>query len=289
MMILGRSDLDRHSKIGAATLVSGVALTCMLGPPAFADVITMQVYAAEAPNAFGSPSYNGWAANAITAVEANQSSAGTPGTPTYFQEVTTGTDTSNIVTSFPSWNGGANPGGAFSSELGNRLTFILVAKDTTGPNISLSELTAVMSSSDPSNTFGFSTNWANGNPISNYSANQIGLITTGPSSPSTITSGSPTQLVNELVVVGVGNALANTGAGNPCSVLSGQAAVDCVKGQYDALIPFNITTTYSLAGTGASGSASVAFVPDVPEPGTLALFGSAVAGLGLIGRRRKKA
>jgi hypothetical protein len=45
-----------------------------------------------------------------------------------------------------------------------------------------------------------------------------------------------------------------------------------------------MTTTFSLGG--ASGSGSIEFTP---EPGTLALFGSAVAGLGLLGKRRKKA
>ena len=284
--------MDRNFKFGAATIVTSLALTCLAGPPAFADTITMQIYAAEAPNFYGAPGFSGWAANAIYAVENNLTTYG-PAGPTQYQQVYSGTDSSNIVTSFPSWNGVANPGTPFSNQLGNRLTYMLVVTDSTGANINLSELRGVMTSNDPGNTFGFTYDWSNGKLAysggtftspTDYSAYQIGLIN---GNPTPITSGSDGQNVNELVVVGLGNALANTSSA--CSSLGAtQAAVNCVKAEYDALMPFDITATYSLVGgpSPASGSASIPF--PAPEPGTLALFGSAVAGLGLLGKRRKK-
>jgi hypothetical protein len=287
--------MDKNWKLGAATLVSSVALTCMLGQPALAaDTITMQIYAAEAPNFYGAPGFSGWAANAVYAVEHNLTTYGAPG-PMQYQQVYSGTDSSNIVTSFPSWDGITPPPAGYSSQLGNRLTFMLVVTDSSGANINLSQLRGVMTSSDGANTFGFTYDWSTGQLVwpggsftspTDYSAYQQGLIN---GNPTPVTSGPDTQNVNELVVVGLGNALANT-SGATCSSLGAtQAALNCVKSQYDALMPFDITASYSLVGGPgpASGSASIPF--PAPEPGTLALFGSAVAGLGLLGKRRKKA
>jgi hypothetical protein len=58
-----------------------------------------------------------------------------------------------------------------------------------------------------------------------------------------ITSGSPTQLVDELIYVGVGNALAPDDASCPGMT---QATLDCIKATYDSKIPFKLTTTYNL-------------------------------------------
>jgi len=288
--------MNKQLNFGAAVLLGTTALAGLTGRPASADTITMTIVAAEAPNAFGSPSYSAWAANAIYAAEHGLSSYGTPGTPSYYQEVTSGTDSSNIVTSFPSWNGVANPPPPFSHELGNRLTYTVIVTDSTGADISLSELRGLMTSSDPLNTFGFTYNWSTGQLAysggtytspTNYSAGQVGLIT-GDLTP--ITSGPATQLVNELIVTGFGNALANTSSAACKALGSSQAAINCVEAQYKALMPFDITATFSLVGTPngtISASDSVPF--PAPEPGTLTLFGSAVAGLGLLGKRRRKA
>jgi hypothetical protein len=286
--------MNKHLGFGAAILLGGTALTGVWSQPAKAT-IDVTVYDGFAPNHHGSPSYIPWAENAIAALTGGTQSASSG--PTYFQQAPgTASPSSNIVTNFNSWNGVANPGSPYGSELGNRITFIAVIKDTDGLNdISLSQLTETLTSN--SSQFNLLYNWGNStltynngattaqttpdsSLIETYSATQVGILAGG---GGTITSGANTQLVNELVVVGWGNALANTG---PSCAGAGatQAAIQCVANQYAAIDPVSMAATFSLGG--ASGSAGIVFTP---EPGTLALFGSAVAGLGLLGKRRKKA
>jgi hypothetical protein len=58
-----------------------------------------------------------------------------------------------------------------------------------------------------------------------------------------INSGPATQLVDELIYVGVGNALAPDDVS--CTGMT-QATLDCIKGTYHSMMPFKITTTYNL-------------------------------------------
>lgn len=302
--------MNKHFNFGAAMLLGGTALAGLGVRPAFADTINIQVYAAFAPNHNGSPSYAGWAANAVSAVENNDTSFGSPTSPTYFQEVTGPASSSqNVVTNFNSWNGVANPGGAYASEEGNRLTYIAVVTDTTGPGISLSGLGETITAG-PNPTGGgqagslnLSYNWGtgnlayytffNGSPQSfstgtpTYGPTAIGLNGSGQQITSTGESGS--DLVNELIVVGWGNALANTASSSPaCAALgSTQAAISCVEHNYASIAPLDMTGAFTYGAS--SGSDSVNFGPvNTPEPATLALFGSAIASLGLVGRKRKK-
>jgi len=71
-----------------------------------------------------------------------------------------------------------------------------------------------------------------------------------------------------------------------------------IFGSYDGLpgfadTPSSYRMSFTKSGSSVSGSATLASPPaaltTTPEPATMALFGSALVGLGLIGRRRKKA
>ena len=231
----------------------------------FASIIMME-FASPAPNAFGSPSFNTWVTNAINALQNGLTSVGNPATdPAAYYQVTQENDMQNIVTGFPSWLGLANPGTAFgpafANELGNRLHFGLVILGTGGTTFSLSNLSFNMHSSDPGNTFSFVGSFG---PTDSYSARRVGIDINN----NVINSGPATQVVKELIYVGVGNAIAPD-ASCPGST---QATLDCVKAFYDSIMPFTLTTDYTLQdGTGATigtSTASVLFT-DVPEPATL--------------------
>lgn len=223
-----------------------------------AGVIIM-VFPSPAPNVFGSPSWPGYVTNAINALQNGLSSVGDPATdPTAYYRVTQETDRDNIVTGFPSWKGFANPGTvfgpAFAAELGNRLHFGLVIIGTNGTLFSLSGLSFAMESTDPGDILQFTGDFVG----SSYSSTRVGIDATN----HVINSGPATQLVKALYYVGVGNAIAPNDLTPPCPG-SDQSTIDCVKAFYDSIMPFRITTTYTLNDPNGvflgSNSASVLF------------------------------
>jgi hypothetical protein len=240
------------------------------GPVLGSGGITIAVFPALAPNRWGSPSWNVWASNAVTAILNGSSSYGDPSSPTFYQQLTNAVPvTNNLVTSFPSWMGVANPGSAFgpafAQESGNRLTFGMDIKGGTNL-ISIAQLSFTMTSTDPSNTL----NWSYSPVPYSYSglntgsANPVYLgIIYGPNGQNTyVTNGPPTQLVNEIITCGSGNAWWPDGT-SADSIATQQSNIVACASQLG-------TQSFFFAGTytidGISGTNSVPFNPVVTNP-----------------------
>lgn len=262
---------------------SRIACLCILASvasvAAYADV-TMTECFSSAPNAFGSPSWTDYVTNAIAGIQNGCSATGNPASPTYYQSGTTFLPGDLIVTDYNSWKGEANPTGAFSAEEGNRLHAGLLATDNgnSADRFSLSELTFNMSSSDPANSLQFVGGF---DASDSYSATRVGIINNPGGGETLITSGSSTQLVDELVYVGVGNAFCSGSPGD-CGGASFTSIADLVS-YMNSNAPFSVSNTYALVdGAGAtiasiSGTAQVSATPEpaefLPITGVLMILG----------------
>jgi len=172
---------------------------------AYADTIpTATVLASVGPNASGSPSWNGYVANALTGLENGGTQEGTPGTPTYYAP-TTGpiTVAQTLVTSFNSWNGAVNPAAPFDQEYGSRVMFGFDIKGN-GNKISLNELSAQTYWVDQTGASAWENISYSGSP---YAAHRIGLIYNNDAPPTIVNSGDGTQLVDEIVSTGYGGGI----------------------------------------------------------------------------------
>lgn len=242
--------------------------------------ITVSVTPSLAPNAYGSSYWGGYVSNAVNALYTGASTYGSPGDPAYYQAVTGPINVKdNIVTGFNSWLGDANPGTDFganyANEYGNRLHFG-VKIEGNGTQISISEMGFTAASDDPGDGLGFSY----GPGSYTYSSDYMGVIH-GPGGDTFITSGPATQLVDEIVGRGSGNAYAvystDPGATN-------QDKIDIAASQ---IAPYNFTGTYYLVDSnGTQIGSGNANVTAVPEPASMVIL--AAGGLGFL-RRRKKA
>lgn len=238
------------------------------GPVLGTGGISIAVYPALAPNRWGSPSWNAWASNAVTAILNGYSSCGDPSLPSYYQQITGAIPvTNNLVTSFPSWMGVADPGDVFgpnfANESGNRLTFGMDIKGGTNL-ISIAQLSFIMASTDPGNTL----NWSYSPVPYSYSgldtgsANPVYLgIIYGPNGQRTyVTNGPATQLVNEIVTCGSGNAWWPDGTSADSIAVQQSNILACAE--QVGTQTFSFTGTYVIDGV--TGSNAVTFNPVVP-------------------------
>ncbi len=235
--------------------------------PVLSGGITISVFPALAPNRWGSPSWNAWASNAVTAILNGDSSYGDPSSPTFYQQITNAVPvTNNLVTSFPSWMGVADPGSvfgpAFAQESGNRLTFGMDIKGGTNL-ISIAQLSFIMASTDSGSTLDWTyspipysysgLNTGGANPV------YLGIIY-GPNGQNTyVTNGPPTQLVNEIVTCGSGNAWWPDGT-SADSIATQQSNIVACATQIGPQ-SFFFTGTYAIDGI--SGTNAVTFNPVV--------------------------
>ena len=249
-----------------------VACSLAIVPMAAKSAITIDVTPSSAPNGSGSPSFSGYAANAIYALENGLTSYGDPSSPSYYTQAPAVMSVlNNIVTGFSSWNGVANPTGAYASELGNRLHFGLDVRGN-GTEISIDQLSFSMASTD-GNTLGYSYSLGSYGYNSQYVGWDYGADgIRGTADDIFITSGAASQQVDEIVSRGSGNAWAVYVGNYPGTLQDGinQAAADLGSS------PIDFTGTYTLGG--AQGSATVTFEP-VPEPTTAGCF---LLGLGAL-------
>jgi hypothetical protein len=235
------------------------------GPVLGTGGISIAVYPALAPNRWGSPSWNAWASNAVTAILTGCSAYGDPALPAYYQQITTAVPvTNNMVTSFNSWMGVADPGTVFgphfANESGNRLTFGMDIKGGTNL-ISISQLSFIMASTDPGHTL----NWSYSpipysySGLNTGSANPVYLgIIYGPNGQKTyVTNGPATQLVNEIVTCGSGNAWWPDGTSADSVAVQQSNLVVCAE--QAGTQTFFFSGTYEIDGM--AGSNSVTFNP----------------------------
>lgn len=258
----------------------------VLVTPFAASAAQIIVTPSVAPNAFGSPSYAGYVANAVGALHDGDTSRGDPNSPTYYQAQSNVRANEVIVTGFPSWKGQADPGAvfgpAYANELGNRMHFGLRI-DGEGTQFSISELSFSATSNDPADVLGFSFGAGGYNYSLDYQGvlkGDDGILWT--SDDVYITSGPNTQLVDGLVGRGSGNALDAYCPG--CSIADQQAAIDAAAAYRP--YPSKFTGTYTLGDASGSGTFNIAGVPE-PAAWALMLVGFGGLGAGLRRSRRR--
>lgn len=258
-------------------------LVLAVGSRARADII-VDVFASVAPNGNGSPSFDGYAANAITGISAGGTATGNPGLPTYYSSVANGGTIflgDIISTDFSYWRGTVNPSGAFAGELGNRIHFGLNVRSTSG-QFTLSNVRFTVT-----DTFDGTLN-TDGDLLGfDYSPTRVGVINNASGPPTLITSGSGLQPVDALWLVGVGvgyEVLASDLGGTPTQ--AGLAAL------FIDQPPMQVTGTYIVKVNEVefTGQATVNVDPQlgptppaVPAPPAAIL---AVVGFAAVGVRR---
>lgn len=264
----------------------GLAMASLMMPAQAAN-ITLEVFPSSAPNAFGSPSWNAYAANALHSLEKGLGTTGDRNiTPTAYEVLQDYFDPGDVmVTSFNSWRGVANPAVPFDNELGNRIHFGLHAFGDGGVDTTrfrLNDLTFAIDSSD--GLLGFSGDFVglDFNGTTRYGIDWGADRVKGGGDDTIVTGpGSGMVPVDELVYVGVGNAYL------PADIAE---IADIVPYIYDEEIQIGAeycirdsTDTFGFCSSGTFISVESRLA--VPEPGAFTLMG---AGMLAMTRLRRK-
>ena len=252
-------------------------LTAIAGAVSLLSAPIVTVIPTIGPNP-SSANFAAWAANAITGLQTSSSvgSLAQQYNPlANGASVNAGQFISTESLGFQSWQGIAP--GPFAGEQGNTMYFSVIVQESNPAlnTISLSQLTG---SETYLGTAFFPP------PVDflldDYSNTRVGLQWNG-TSYTTINFGSGLQPVNTLYYVGLGfswQALA--GSGTNQDVLNQNIAA------IEALVDRTTSVCYSI-GTAATGCGNVNVEGStIPEPGTWALIGAGLAGVGILRRRR---
>ena len=269
----GQHQNENMKKLQIAILAAALAAAMSASA-----AVTITVEATMAPNGWGSPSFNTWAANGIYAMENGLTSYGAAG-PAQFNVTTSPLPvTANFVTGFPSWMGQADPAAPYNNELGTRASFAAVINGN-GSLISISHMGVFGSGTDPGHTLGF--DWPENSILTDdwdYDAHHIGIIyNNGVDTSAGFTvvnsGGNPDQLVNEIISIGTGDAFAGYLTDLPPGA-TGQQVIDADLAGMSGY-EFTGTFTYgdpNLNGSYSdSGSATLNFIA-VPEPTTMTII-----------------
>jgi len=256
-------------------LLFGSAFSLQAGP------ITMTQVPSIAPNVYGSPSWNTYVTNALTALQTGATTQGAAGASQY-NAVTGGTVSPGdvVVSGFQSWRGVAP--GPYAGELGNRLDFGLKILGN-GEVFRLSWLVNNMNSSDAANLFN------NDGGFSSYNAYTVGRYygddkIRGTGDDVIYTAGGGNAWVNELLYVGVGNAIvADTGADNAAKLSNAMAYVAgmSVTNQYCLYDDIGDQLVCSDSQVNVAGEV-------IPEPATGLLLLAGVGALVAIRRFKRR-
>lgn len=268
-------------------LVRLILISTVLAIVASADV-TLGVFASLAPNRWGSPSYTGYVDNAVLALETGAQSAGDQSLPTGYSQISQEDALQGIVTNFNSWLGSADPTRAFAGELGNRLTYGVVV-DGNGDQVSAGNLSFTMVSTDPLGTLSY------GSPekIDEYSADSsTGVYGTSGSSGAQVLYGfdgkkwvavtDADSLYYDLVFVGMGNADDGSRFSSSPPTATDQDLIDAAA----PAAPYTVTGTYTYESGASVVSASKTVDVVAPEPTSLILLVTMLAGVWVVRRKR---
>ncbi|MGI9516650.1 MAG: PEP-CTERM sorting domain-containing protein [Pirellulaceae bacterium] len=274
-----------HCRLLNTALV--LAVSFLLTSASSAD-FTMNIYPHSAPNVFGSPSWPGFVAIGMPAIDAGTGDVGDRNTdPTAYDEFAMGeviNVTELIVSAFPSWRGLANPAAPFDMERGNRLHFGLNIIGDGVTQFRLEDLSVLITSDDAGNALGFGTSFA-GTTFSDF---RIGVdygidrMRGGGDDTMYMSGEASTTLIDELIYIGAGNAFdASFEPGTD------QEKIYSVISAVVAESPITVTGEYFLDDTGGSPLISGSnFVVIVPEPGSL--IGLGLFSVACIAHRRRR-
>ena len=266
----------------SSSLIFGTVLMMALGSVASGDPV-LTVVASPAPNFVNFPSFVDYNTNALNSLENGLGEIGDRNLdPTAYEIFDEGEQISIfevIVSSFESWRGVANPSVPFDQEHGNRLHFGLHVLGDGVTQFRLEDLLFDISSTDGSLNFSgdfIGLDYNNFRVGVNWGADRM----KGGGDDIYINSGAATQVIDELIYVGVGNAFNATGQPGGTD----QEKIDSVP--QSLLLPIDVTGTYTLndASGNLLGQGST-YVTVVPEPTGLTFL--ALSGLTVALRRRR--